>query len=164
MKTGGEDNFHFAGLMWWRRRSTQYPLLEGRGLFLSTSANILPRPFHHCHHHERWHHNHQLYLSSGQLWLRRVWWQQMDLQLTGFVIIVASFTRISMTSSCHHITGIAIIFIIRCTSTCIGQIPEPTPSLSQTTRSNFSQVFDRYLKIGIMTKWINIVVMVMLIA
>ena len=92
--------------------------------------------------------------SSGQLWLRRGWSQQMDLQLTGLLLIVfiiptlkgTFHPSICLTRSWHHITAIILISFFRYTSTYIGQIPEPTPSLCQTTRSNFAQILDHNKK------------------
>ena len=45
------DDCCFPGLMWWRRRSTQYPLLEGRGLLLfmtpQASSILITTTIHH---------------------------------------------------------------------------------------------------------------------
>ena len=56
-------NDKFSGRMWWRRRSTRYLLLEGRGLFLSSTTTIHHDTVHHdtVHrdtvHHDTVHHD-----------------------------------------------------------------------------------------------------------
>ena len=81
----------------------------------------------------------------GQLWLRRGWWLQMGLQLTGSASYLKKLFTVHRSaqlltigdfqSTSSKLWSCSLSSPPRSTSTYIGRTLEPTPSLSQTTRS-----------------------------